>query len=392
MTRNLSDRSRELKRSAFAEFFAEAVEMQRSGEDVIHLHVGEPDLRTPDHIVEAAQLAMKEGFTHYTPPEGLFELREAIAEKLKRDNRIEVDPSSEVSVLSGGYNALYCAFQVLVNPGDEVIVPEPCLPQYWGDIGLAGGRAVPIRLVEEGQFRPDFEELKEKVNGKTKLILLNSPQNPTGSVLTREDMNHIADIAEGNDLMVLSDEVYEKFIYNGLGHTSFASIQGMKERTITINSLSKTYAMTGWRVGYVAAESELIAKIRSMSEHTVWCPNSIAQKAAMAALKGPQDCVREMVEEFRNRRDIITAGLNEIEGFTCSPPRGAFYAFPNVEETSLSSMELAQLLLREAQVAIVPGIAFGARGEGNLRFSFANSKKNIIEALERIRKVVKKMS
>ena len=388
--KNLSKRSQELKPTAFAEFFAEAVELQRSGEDVVHLHVGEPDLKTPEHIVEAAQQAIEEGFTHYTPPGGFHELREAISEKLKHDNGVDTDPDSEICVLSGGYNALYIAFQTLIDPGDEVIVPEPCLPQYWGNITLAGGRAVSLRLMGENDFRPDLEDLKMKVSDKTKVLLLNSPQNPTGSILTKEDLDNIASIAENNGLTVISDEVYEKFLYGNYHHISFASLPGMSKRTLTINSFSKTYAMTGWRVGYVAGDSDVVAKIRGISEHTIWCPNSIAQKAAVAALKGPQDCVREMVEEFRQRRDLITSGLNEIDGFSCNVPKGAFYAFPNIEGVGLSSMGLAQLLLRKAKVAIVPGIAFGPLGESNIRFSFANSKDRISEALERIKKVVKK--
>ncbi|MEM4250754.1 MAG: pyridoxal phosphate-dependent aminotransferase [Candidatus Bathyarchaeia archaeon] len=386
--KSLSKRSQELKPTAFAEFFAEAVELQRSGEDVIHLHVGEPDFRTPKHIVEAAQEAIEEGFTHYTPPGGFFELREAISEKLKRDNNIEADPEDEVCVLSGGYNALYCAVQVLIDPGDEVIVPEPCLPQYWGNIILAGGRAVALELVEEEDFKPDLDKLQMKVSDRTKVLLLNTPQNPTGSILTKEDLEEFAAFAENNDLTVISDEVYEKFLYGNYRHVSFASLPGMGERTLTINSFSKTYAMTGWRVGYAAGESDLIAKIRGVSEHTIWCPSSIAQKAAIAALRGPQGCVREMVEEFRQRRDLITAGLNQIKGFSCKTPKGAFYAFPSIEKLGLSSMELAQLLLRKARVATVPGVAFGPLGERNIRLSFANSKENISKALVRIGSVV----
>ncbi|MGQ9543335.1 MAG: pyridoxal phosphate-dependent aminotransferase [Candidatus Bathyarchaeia archaeon] len=388
MIEYLSERSRELRQSAFADFFAEAVEMERSGEDVIHLHVGEPDLPTPQHIVQAALKAMEEGYTHYTPPGGILELREAISEKLRRDNSLEIDPHREVTVLSGGYNALFCAFQALIDPGDEVIIPEPCLPQYWGDISLAGGRAVPVRLMEDEDFRPDLEDLASKINNKTKMILINSPQNPTGSILNLKDMRRIADLAEANDLLVLSDEVYEKFIYDGSEHISFASIEGMKERTLTVNSLSKTYAMTGWRVGYVAGDSVLIEKIRMVSEHAVWCPNSIAQKAAVAALRGPQECVRDMVNEFKERRDLITSGLNKIRNFKCNPPKGAFYVFPNIKGLGASSMELAQMILKRAKVAVIPGVAFGRAGEGNLRFSFANSKEHIREAMERIREVI----
>jgi aspartate/methionine/tyrosine aminotransferase len=392
MVKRLSERSIQLNPSAFANFFAEAVELQRQGEDIIHLHVGEPDFRTPDHVVQAAKSAMEDGYTHYTPPGGFFELKEAISEKLRQENRIDVNPSDEVCVLSGGYNALYCAFQASINPGDEVVVLEPCLPQYWGDITLAGGKAVSLRLIEEDHFRPDLDDLKSKVNEKTKMILLNSPQNPTGAVMTKEDLNSIAEVAENNDLIAISDEVYEKFIYNDYPHISFASIPGMEKRTLTVNSFSKTYAMTGWRIGYIAGDSELVSKIRDISEHSVWCPNSIAQRAAIAALKGPQDCVSRMVEEFRRRRDIITAGLNEIEGFSCSSPKGAFYAFPNIKESELSSMEMAQLLLRKAKVAIVPGVAFGSQGEGNVRFSFANSAENIHEALDRIKKTTREVA
>ncbi|MEM3430746.1 MAG: aminotransferase class I/II-fold pyridoxal phosphate-dependent enzyme, partial [Candidatus Bathyarchaeia archaeon] len=257
-----------------------------------------------------------------------------------------------------------------------------------GDISMAGGIPVPIRLIEDEDFRPDLDDLKRKITSRTKLILINSPQNPTGSILKLKDMKEIADLAENNNLLVLSDEVYEKFIYDGSEHISFASIEGMDDRTLTINSLSKTYAMTGWRVGYVAGDSNLIDKIRMISEHAVWCPNSIAQKAAVAALKGPQECVRKMVDEFKERRDLIILGLNQISGFKCNTPRGAFYAFPNIKRVGLSSMDLAQMILRKAKVAIIPGVAFGESGEGNLRFSFANSKENIREAMERIKRVL----
>jgi aminotransferase len=316
-------------------------------------------------------------------------LREAIAAKLKKDNKLDVDPATEVVVAPGAGAALYLSIFCTVNPGDEVLIPDPGWPHYEACVNLAGGRPVRYPTHEELDFRPRAEEISKLVNKRTKALLVNTPSNPTGSVLARGDLGQIADLAQDEDLLVISDEVYEKIIYDGARHHSIASFDGMKERTITLNALSKTYAMTGWRLGYAAAPAEIIAQMNKLNLFTSGCASSIAQKAAVAALTGPQGDPARMLVEYTRRRDLIARRLSEIPGITCPRPGGAFYAFPRVEIGDLNAYDTSMFFLDSARVATVPGSAFGTLGEHHVRFSYATSTDKIQEAMDRISSAVR---
>ncbi|RJS89871.1 pyridoxal phosphate-dependent aminotransferase [Candidatus Bathyarchaeota archaeon] len=359
--------------------------------ELISLTAGEPDFKTPEHIIEVAKRALDEGFTHYTPTGGIPELLEAIAEKLSRENGVDYDPEREIMCVPGTQEAVFITLFSTIDPGDEVILTDPTYLAYASVVMLCGGKPVSVPVTEEEGFRIDVEELEKKITDKTKLLILNTPNNPTGAVYTRSTLEAIADVAQRHDLLVISDEIYEKIIYDGAEHVSFASLPNMKERTITINGFSKAYAMTGWRIGYVAAPSQLIEKMMAANGYIIVCPNSIAQRAAHAALTGPQDCVEEMVKEFDRRRKVIVQGINEIEGIHCFLPKGAFYAWVNIKETGLSSFELTFKLFQEAKVGVLPGSAFGAQGEGYLRISYAASMDSIERALERIKPVIERV-
>ena len=353
---------------------------------VVGLHVGEPDFDTPAHIKRAATEALNAGYTHYTNTAGIPELRAAIAQKLKMENGIDVDPENEVLVTHGGYAAIYLSLQALVDAGDEILLIEPAWT-YDGFIALAGGIKVPCDLYGPS-FKLTRDHLESKVSDRTKLILVSSPNNPTGNMFSREELEIVAEVAKRRNLLVLSDEVYEKLVYDGLRHYSVASLPDMSDRTITVNSFSKTYAMTGWRIGYAAASKEVVTAVKKIAAYGYGCINAVVQKAAVEALTGPQDCVREMLKEYDLRRHLIVRGLNEISGIECAKPKGAFYAFANISSFKLSSQELAATLLQKAKVATIPGSAFGSSGEGYLRISFATSQEKIVEGLDRIGKFV----
>ena len=387
MRDHISERSRSMPVSGIRVIF----EMAQKMKDVIRLEVGEPDFDTPRHIKEAAVKALKEGYTHYTSSAGLMELREAIAEKLKRENGISIDPESEVVVTVGASSAINLCLLTVVNPGEEVLIPDPGWPQYQGQIRLAGGVPVGYPTPEAMGFKPDFNALEKKVTEKTKAMIINSPNNPTGAVLAKDDLEKLANVAERHDLIVISDEVYEKFLYEG-SHVSFATLPGMEDRTLTVNGFSKTYAMTGWRLGYVAGREEFLSQIAKMNLHVNSCPPAMTQRAALAALQGSQKPVEEMFQEYKKRRDVIVKGLNEIKGVKCLNPGGAFYVFPNLSAYKRPSMELTKYLIEKARVATVPGVSFGEQGEGHLRLSYANSIENIVEALRRMSEALKKLS
>jgi aminotransferase len=365
--------------------------MKRSGVHVISLAAGQPDFVTPEHIREYAKKALDEGYTFYPPSPGLPELREAISRKLAEKNGIEADPKSEIIVTVGGKQGVFSTILTLINPGDEVIMADPSWVTYDPCVRLAGGRIVPVPVYERDQFRLMPEAISRAITSKTKLVIINSPNNPTGSVLREEDLKGIADLARDKDLFVLSDEIYEYLIYDDLKHFSIASLPGMKERTITVNGFSKAYSMTGWRLGYLVGPKELVQHILAVHEHSVTGPASFAQRAAAQALEDPRSerSIKDMVAEFNKRRDVIVEGLNSIPRVSCVKPSGAFYAFANISALGRSSMDVADLLLEKAHVASVPGSAFGMRGEGFLRLSFANSKENILEALNRMRVALK---
>jgi len=364
------------------EVLVKARALEAQGREIIHLEIGEPDFDTPANIKYAAIKALADGWTHYTPPAGIPELREAIAEEVSATRRIEVNPE-QVVVTPGAKPIMFFAILALCESGDEVIYPNPGFPIYESMINFVGATPVPLPLREENNFRFDIDEFRAKVSPRTKMIILNSPHNPTGGILEREDLEAIAEVALANDIVVLSDEIYSRMVYEG-EFLSIASLPGMKERTIVLDGFSKTYAMTGWRLGYGVMTEALAAQVANLMVNSNSCTAAFTQWAGIEALKGPQDEPRRMIEAFRQRRDVIVDGLNRIPGFRCLKPKGAFYVFPNIEGTGKSSQEMEDFLLNEAGVACLSGTSFGEHGEGFVRFSYANSVENIERALKRI--------
>jgi len=372
------------------EVLAKAKQLEAQGKKIIHLEIGEPDFDTPKNIKEAAKRAIDEGYTHYGPAAGLPEHRKAIAEYISATRGIPVDPD-EVVVTPGAKPIIFFTILTWLRPGDEVLTPSPGFPIYESMINFVGAKPVLYPLREENNFEIDIDEFKKLVSPLTKMIILNSPHNPTGSVLSKEVLNEIARIVlEDEDILVISDEVYSEIIYEGQ-HYSIASIPGMKERTVIIDGYSKTFAMTGWRCGYGVMNKELAKYITQLQVNSTSCTATFTQIACIEALRGPKDEVKKMVAEFKKRRDVIVEGLNKIPGFSCKMPKGAFYVFPNIKATGKTSRELQDYLLNEAGVACLSGTAFGAYGKGYLRFSYANSIENIKEALERIDKAIRKI-
>jgi aspartate/methionine/tyrosine aminotransferase len=363
---------------------ARALEAQ--GRSVIHLELGEPDFPTPPHIVEAAKKALDEGWTHYGPTAGLPELREAIAARVSATRGIAAGPQN-VSVVPGGKPIMFFTLMALLEPGDEVIYPNPGFPIYESMIRYLGAKPVPVPLEEKRGFSFDLNLFGGLLTPKTKVVILNSPHNPTGGMIPPEDLGRIAELLRDRDVMVLSDEIYSQIVYTGETPVSIARFPGMLEKTIILDGFSKAYAMTGWRLGYGVMPTWLVDAVTKLMVNSNSCTASFTQRAGVAALTGPQDSVAAMVAEFRRRRDVICKGLNGIPGFRCAVPSGAFYAFANVTGAGIESKELADLLLREGGVAGVNGGCFGAYGEGYVRFSYANSLPNIVEAIERIKRV-----
>ena len=359
--------------------------LEAKGRNIVHLEIGEPDFATAPHIIEAAKRALDEGWTHYGPTQGLPELRETIAAYISRTRGIAVGPQN-VSVVPGGKPIIFFPMLALLEPGDEVIYPNPGFPIYESMIRFAGAKPIPMPLVESRGFSFDLNLFRDRLTDRTKLVILNSPQNPTGGIIPREDIKAIAEMLQNRDVMVLSDEIYSRICYDG-EPVSITAFPGMLEKTILLDGFSKTYAMTGWRMGYGVMPEWLVAAVNKLMVNSNSCTASFTQRAGIAALTGPQDDVTRMVAEFRRRRDAFCAGLNQIPGFRCAIPGGAFYAFPNVTGTGIHSHELADLLLEEAGVACLNGGGFGQYGEGYIRFSYANSLPNLMEAVERIKKV-----
>ena len=364
------------------EVLARARALEAQGREMIHLEIGEPDFDTPSNIIETAGTAMREGQTHYSPSAGIPELRQAIAEYTAETRGVEVAPE-QVVVTPGAKPIMFFAILALVEEGDEVLYPNPGFPIYESMINFVGAKPVPLVLEEERDFRFDVSQLRKKVTPRTKLVIMNTPQNPTGGMLTREDLEEIAAVAREHDLMVLSDEVYERIVYEG-EHVSFLSLPHVQERTILLNGFSKTYAMTGWRLGYGVMPEELAVHITRLMTNSNSCTSTFIQHGGIEALRGPQDAPRKMVEEFRRRRDVIVPGLNAIEGIRCAMPRGAFYVFPNIEGTGMDERQFADFCMEEAGVAVLAGTSFGEHGRGFIRISYANSIENIQKALANI--------
>ena len=371
------------------EVLAKAKALEKKGKDIVHLEIGEPDFDTSKNIKEAAVKALHGGYTHYVPSAGIPEFRETIAEYISKTRKINA-VADEVVVTPGAKPIMFFTILACVNPGEEVLYPNPGFPIYESLINFVGAKPVPIPLLQENDFRMDAEYVKKKITPKTRLIILNSPENPTGGVLTKEDLKVVADcISNRDDVLVLSDEIYSRIIYEG-EHESIASLPGMKEKTIVLDGFSKTYAMTGWRLGYGVMRKDLALKVAQLMTNSNSCTCAFIQMAGIEALKGPQDEPERMDAEFKKRREVIVDGLNKIKGISCKKPRGAFYVFPSITETGMNCRELGDYLLNDAGVAVLPGTSFGEYGEGHLRLSFANSIENIKKALARISEALEK--
>jgi aspartate/methionine/tyrosine aminotransferase len=371
------------------EVLARAKALEAHGREIVHLEIGEPDFDTPRNIVDAGVTALRSGYTHYGPSAGLMEAREAISSYFSKDRGVLVGPDNVV-ITPGAKPILFFAILALVNPGDEVIYPDPGFPIYESVISFFGAKAVPLPLREERQFTFDAADLEARLSSKTRMIILNSPHNPCGSMLSREDLRQVAEIAMKRNLWVISDEIYSKITYEEK-HESITQFPGMLERTIVVDGFSKAYAMTGWRLGYGIMPKDVTPHIARLMTNSNSCTASFCQIAGIEALKGPQHDRDSMVAEFRRRRDFIVEGLNSIDGIHCVEPKGAFYVFPNVKALGLSSAKLQNRLLEEAGVAALSGTAFGPEGEGYIRFSYANSKENIARALEKIESLLQKV-
>lgn len=387
----LADRLKRLGTETAFEVLAKARALEAEGRKIIHLQIGEPDYDTPGPVVEAGIRALREGKTHYTPSAGTRECRAAVAAFLQRDRDVPCNPD-RVVITPGGKPILFFAMLACTNEGDEVIVPNPGYPIYESAAHFFGAKVVPLPLREENDFRLDADELRALVTPRTRMIILNSPQNPTGGVFTRDDLEQVAAIARERDLWVLSDEIYGKLIYEG-EHISIASLPGMADRTILADGWSKTWAMTGWRLGFGAMPEELAGHMTRLMTNSASCAAAFTQEAGIVALNDPGSWaeVDRMREEFRRRRDALVAGLNRIEGMSCRVPRGAFYAFPNIKALGIASKPFADALLHEAGVAVLSGASFGSYGEGYIRLSYANSMENLDRALELVRTYVERL-
>jgi aspartate aminotransferase len=356
--------------------------LERQGKSILHLEIGEPDFDTPSNVVEAAVNALHKGWTHYGPSAGLPELRQTIADHVSRTRGVQI-AGEEVVVVPGGKPIIFFAILALIDEGDEVVYPNPGFPIYESMIHYIGGKAVPIQLREDRDFSLDVAELASLISERTKLIILNSPHNPTGGVMPRKDVEQVAGIIGDRNILILSDEIYSRLLFDG-EHCSIMSIPGMQERTILLDGFSKTYAMTGWRMGYGVMRADLATHITRLITNSNSCTASFTQIAGVEALRGDQSSVDHMCAEFKRRRNVFVAGLNKIKGFSCRMPHGAFYVFPNITQTGWKSKPLADALLEQAGVAALSGTSFGAFGEGYLRFSIANSLENLQQALDRV--------
>jgi aspartate aminotransferase len=378
----LAERMSRLGTETAFEVLSRARALERQGKDIIHLEIGEPDFNTPQNVIEAGVEALREGWTHYGPSAGYPELRQAIADEVSRTRGVRIAPE-EVVVVPGGKPIIFFSILALIDDGDEVIYPNPGFPIYESMINYVGGRAVPILLHEERDFGLDVNELARLISDRTKLIILNSPHNPTGGVLSKRDIEQIAAAVGDRNIFVLSDEIYSRLIFDGEHHSIIAEA-GFKERTILLDGFSKSYAMTGWRMGYGIMRADLAIQVARLMTNSSSCTASFTQVAGIEALLGDQSSVGRMRSEFQRRRDMFVAGLNRIKGFSCRMPKGAFYVFPNITATGWKSKPLADALLEEAGIACLSGTSFGEFGEGYLRFSVANSMENLERALERI--------
>jgi aspartate aminotransferase len=385
MKLRLAERMYRLGTETAFEVSARARALEAQGKPMIHLEIGEPDFDTPHNIRQAACEALEQGYTHYSNSTGIAELRSAIAQYAGKLRGLHFDPNNVV-VTPGAKPIMFYTIMALIEPGDEVLYPNPGFPIYESMINFLDGVAVPIQLSERNDFRMDVDELARHISSKTRMIILNSPQNPTGGVLTYEDLKAIAELAVKHDLVVLADEIYSEIVYEG-EHHSILTFPGMMERTVLLDGFSKTFAMTGWRMGYGIFPAELVPHIGRLVVNSVSCTSTFSQRAAVEALTGPRDDIDKMIQAFARRRELVYEGLNKIPGLRCNHPAGAFYAFPNITDTGMDSRSYADYLMTQADVAVLPGTSFGRFGEGYIRISFANSEENLAEAMRRIDRV-----
>jgi aspartate/methionine/tyrosine aminotransferase len=389
--RTYAERTNHLQPEGAYQVLARAQALEAAGRHIIHLEIGQPDFDTFENIAEAGRRAIAEGKTRYTPPSGIPELRQAIAGAAGAQRGVRFLPE-QVVVAAGTKPNMFGSTLALVRPGDEVLYPDPGFPTYKAMVQVAGGVPIPVPLEEENGFSFDLGAFDRLINERTRLIILNSPSNPTGGVTPRADLEYIAEAAHRYDCWVLSDEIYMRLVYDGHEAPSIVSIPGMAERTILIDGFSKTYAMTGWRLGYGIMPLDLARRMDLLLTHSVGCPAHFTQVAALEALRGPQDRVAEVLQEYQARRDLLVSGLNAIPGVTCQVPQGAFYCFPNVKSLGVRSSELADYLLEEAGIAVLPGTAFGGYGEGYLRLSYSTSRENLLAGLEALRAALSKLN
>ena len=387
----VADRMESIPFSGIRKIFEEVTRREKAGEKIIHLNIGRPDFDTPQHIKDAAKKALDEKKVHYSSNYGIPQLRDALANKLQQENKMSYDPATEIIVTVGGNEAVFMAMMGLLNFGDEVLIPDPCWLNYFYCVQMAGAVPISVPAKQEHQFTPRIEDFRSRITDKTKMIVINTPNNPTGAVYGAESLEELARLAEEKDLYVLSDEIYEKMVYDGNRHVSFGSLPGMKERTITVNGFSKNYSMTGWRLGFVAASPDAVSAMVRVHQYVTICATSFAQWGAVAALTGPQDDVKHMIAEFDRRGALVSSALQEMPGIQVSKPAGAFYIFPSIKETGKSSQEMAEYLLDEAKIAVVPGHVFGDFGEGYIRLSYANSFENLEMAMSRMNAALKKL-
>lgn len=379
-----SERAKTLPFSGIRKIFEAANRLEAEGKKVLHFEIGRPDFDTPIHIKEAAKKALDDGKIAYTSNWGILELREAIAAKMSRDNDLHPDPTTEVAVMVGAIEAVLSGMMSTLNPGDEILIPDPAWPQYFYCAQIAEAQPVSVPLREEHGFQLDPEGVRSRITPRTRMLVINTPHNPTGAVLDLETLEELAEIVNEHDLLVLSDEIYEKLIYDDVEHHSIASLPGMWQRTLTVNGFSKAYAMTGWRLGYLVGPQPLIDAAVRVHQFMTTCANSFAQYGALAALRESQECVREMVTEFDRRRQFIINRIETMDGLSCTRPQGAFYVFPSIKGPGLPSNAFVEYLLDEAHVATVPGSTFGTQGEGHIRIAYSTSYEEIEEGLERI--------
>lgn len=391
MNEMIAERMNRLAPSGIRKMNEKALAMERAGEPVIHFEIGRPDFDTPEYIKKACIDSINAGDVFYTSNFGIAELREAIAEKLRTQNGIDCS-ASEILVSVGLTEAVYDVLCSILNEGDEILIPDPVWINYMNVPKLLGAVPVSYHLREENDYQIDLDEIRGAITPKTKALVIISPNNPTGGVLSEKVLKELAEIASYHNLLVLADEVYERLIFDDEKHISIASLPGMKERTITLNGFSKAYSMTGWRLGYAAAPESLIAVLNKIHQHNTTCATSFVQKAAVAALRDEKDEVNGMVREYQRRRDYAVDAINKIEGISCRRPKGAFYIFINIKKLGKSSAEITEYLLNEAKLAFVPGDVFGPEGEGYLRMSFANSYENIVKGCERLEKAIQKLT